>query len=222
VLRDRVVHEHPDFFKGGEPPWERRQGEREARLIQGKRRQRECIGEPFDLEFTDAITGRPVSIKALRGKVVVVDFWSSLGGLFAGHIPKMKRLYAEYRDQGVEFVGVSLDPLEENGGLEALKDFVAREQVPWPQYFDSHPVVARPGPADRLLATVQYYESPYLNRHAWSTAAHDFSESWGISILPVVFLIDAEGKLYSTEAQVALETLIQRLLEKSRASSSGM
>jgi hypothetical protein len=55
----------------------------------------------------------------------------------------------------------------------------------------------------------------------WKTVANDFSESWGISHLPVVFLIDAEGKLYSTEAEGQLDTLIPRLLEKSTASSSG-
>jgi hypothetical protein len=59
-----------------------------------------------------------------------------------------------------------------------------------------------------------------LNRYAWKIAAHDFAESWGISSLPTVFLIDAEGKLYSTEAEGELETLIRRLLEKATTSSS--
>jgi peroxiredoxin len=144
ALRDRVVREYPDFFKDGQAPWERRQREREARLADGQRRQCERIGEPFELEFADAITGRPVSVRALRGKVVVVNFWPAYGGLIAGHIPKMKRLYAEYHDKGVEFIGVSVDVPEESGRLEALKAFVAKEQVPWPQYLDSHPVVSRP------------------------------------------------------------------------------
>jgi thiol-disulfide isomerase/thioredoxin len=170
--------------------------------------------------FADAITGRPVAMKALRGKVVVVDFWPAYGGLFSGHIPKMKRLYAEFHDKGVEFIGVSLGIPNEDGGLEALKAFVVNEQVPWPQYLDSHPVVSRPGPTDRILASVQYYLSPDLNRYAWKIAAHDFAESWGISSLPTVFLIDAEGELYSTEAEGELETLIRRLLEKATTSSS--
>ena len=219
-LRYRVAQEYPDFFKVGAAPWERRQRERAARLAEGQRRQRERIGEPFELEFADAITGRPVSMKALRGKVVVVDFWASYGGLFAGHIPKMKRLYTEYHDRGVEFIGVSLDLTEDDGGLEALKAFVAKEQVPWPQYLDSHPVVSRPGATDRLLASVQYYLSPDLNRYAWNVAANDFAESWGISLLPAVFLIDAEGKLYSTNAERELETLIPQLLGQTTSRAS--
>jgi RNA polymerase sigma factor (sigma-70 family) len=221
ALRDRVVREFRDFFKDGEAPWERRQRECEARLADGQRRQRERIGEPFELDFADAITGRPVSVKALRGKVVVVNFWPAYGGLMPGHIPKMKGLYAEYHDKGVEFIGVSIDVPEESGGLEALKAFVAKEQIPWPQYLDSHPVVSRPGPTDRLLASVQYYQCLYRYRDLRSTVANEFSESWGISLLPTVFLIDAEGKLYSTEAEGELDTLIPLLLEKARASSSG-
>jgi hypothetical protein len=56
----------------------------------------------------------------------------------------MKRLYAEFHDKGVEFIGVSLGIPNEDGGLEALKAFVVNEQVPWPHYLDSHPVVSRP------------------------------------------------------------------------------
>jgi hypothetical protein len=133
----------------------------------------------------------------------------------------MKRLYTEYHGNDVEFIGVSPDVPEENGGLEALKAFVAKEQVPWPQYLDSHPVLIRPGPADRLLATVQTYLITDWDRYMWKTVAHDFSESWGVSHFPTVFLIDAEGKLNSTEAEGQLKTLIPRLLEKTRTLSSG-
>ena len=47
------------------------------RLVEAEAR-RNRIGEPFELNFVDAITGRPVSIAAMRGKVIVVDFWASL------------------------------------------------------------------------------------------------------------------------------------------------
>jgi hypothetical protein len=46
----------------------------------------------------------------------------------------------------------------------------------------------------------------------------DFSESWGIRGIPAVFLVDAEGKLYSTEARGRLDSLIPRLLEESNPS----
>ncbi len=184
ALLERIVREYPDSFRG--------------RMVQGQRRQQSRLGEPFDLEFCDAITGRPVSMKALRGKVVVVDFWATWCGPCVGDIPEMKRLYAEYHHKGVEFIGVSHDLPEEDGGLQALKAFVAREQIPWPQYYQGHD--------NGAIET--------------GSPTNDFSESWGIDGIPTVFLIDAEGKLYSTEARGQLETLIPRLLKVSTAASA--
>jgi thiol-disulfide isomerase/thioredoxin len=112
----RVVQEYPDSG--------------EAATARGKMRQFDALGMPFELEFTDAISGAKISMKDLKGKVVVIDFWASGGD---PERPRLKKLYAEYKDKGVEFIGVSLDPKE--GGLEQLKAFVAKEGISWPQYF---------------------------------------------------------------------------------------
>ena len=183
VLLERMVGEYPDSFWG--------------RLVQGERRQKDRLGETFELEFTDAITGRHVSMKGLRGKIVVVDFWATWCGPCVAEIPKMLRIYSEYHDKGVEFIGVSHDVSEADGGLEALRTFVKARQIPWPHYFQ--------GKDNQGVVT--------------GTPTNDFSESWGISGIPTVFLIDAEGKLFSTEARGKLDALIPQLLEK--AGSTG-
>jgi thiol-disulfide isomerase/thioredoxin len=106
---------------------------RAAKMAAGSIRQAEGVGKPFELAFSDAISGRPVSIKGLKGKVVVIDFWATWCGPCVGEMPKMKELYAKYKDQGVEFIGVSLD--QPGDGLEKLKTFVEEEKLGWPQYY---------------------------------------------------------------------------------------
>jgi RNA polymerase sigma factor (sigma-70 family) len=221
ALAHRLTMEYPGSIAQRLDNGQRMQESWEAQLVEGQRRQREDQGKPFNIEFADAITGRPVSMTALRGKVVVIDFWATdRGPLWSAELSKLKRLYDEYHPKGVEFIGVSLDRRAEDGGLAALKTFVAREQVPWPQYHEGSDLersANRRAPADRLLESVLAYEG-FESRVAPHTSASEFALSWGIGFL-ADFLIDADGKLYSTEARGKLDTLIPRVLEQN--SSTG-
>ncbi len=153
-----------------------------AKSAEGQIRQVEGIGKPFDLAFTDAITDKPVSIKELQGKVVVVDFWATWCGPCVAEMPRMKELNAKFHDQGVEFIGISLD--QPGDGLNKLKKFVEEKEIPWPQYYQGN-----------------YWQS-------------EFSSSWGINSIPALFVVDAAGNLYSTEARGKLEDLLPELLKK--------
>jgi thiol-disulfide isomerase/thioredoxin len=157
---------------------------RPARMAGGKIKQLDGVGKPFELSFTEAISGKQMSMADLKGKVVVIDFWATWCGPCVAEMPKMKALYAEWKDKGVEFVGVSLDQPEDKGGLKSLKDFVAKNEIGWPQYYQGN-----------------YWQS-------------EFSMGWGINAIPAVFIVDADGNLYSTEARGKLETLIPELVAK--------
>jgi uncharacterized protein (TIGR03067 family) len=173
ALEDRILREFPESMDTG--------------VVRQDRRRRESVGKPFDLEFTDAISNSKVSMKKLKGNVVVVDFWATWCGFCVAEIPRMKELYAKYRSQGVEFIGVSLDEPKERGGLDRLKKFVRVNEIAWPQYYQGN------------------------------GSESEFSKSWGISGIPTVFVVDPQGKLYSVEARGRLETMIPELLKKTTA-----
>jgi len=153
-----------------------------ADMARGSLKKLEAVGKPFELEFTDAVKGTSISMKGLRGKVVVIDFWATWCGPCVAEMPKMKTLYAKYHEKGVEFIGVSLDQPEDQGGLDKLKAFVAKNEITWPQYYQGK---------------------------GWDS---DFSKSWGINSIPCVFIVDREGKLSSIEARGKLDTMIPELL----------
>ncbi|MEI7836688.1 MAG: TlpA disulfide reductase family protein [Planctomycetota bacterium] len=65
---------------------------------------------------------------AMTGKVVVVDFWATWCPPCVDSQPRMRKLYAKYKSQGVEIVGVSLD---KPGKADELKDYVKDAGLPW-------------------------------------------------------------------------------------------
>jgi thiol-disulfide isomerase/thioredoxin len=56
--------------------------------------------------------GGTVSLQALRGKVVLVDFWGTFCGPCVEEMPVLVRLAKEYEPRGLAFVAPSLDDPE--------------------------------------------------------------------------------------------------------------
>jgi thiol-disulfide isomerase/thioredoxin len=114
-IRERLIAKFPDSPQ--------------ANRAQQEQRKQQSIGELFELDFEDRLTGRRITTADLRGKIVVVDFWATWCGPCVSEIPHMKQLYAEWNDRGVEFVGVSLD-----SDPDTVVDFCREQGVEWPQY----------------------------------------------------------------------------------------
>lgn len=78
--------------------------------------------------------GGEIDFAKLRGKVVLIQYWSlSCSGCIA-QMPKLKRLYEKYRDQGLELIGYCVESAAEG---KKVGEFVAKRGLPWPQRIDA-------------------------------------------------------------------------------------
>lgn len=61
----------------------------------------------FSLESING--GSVISLAALSGKYIVLDFWETWCGYCIMAFPKMKSLYEKYRSKGVEIIGITTE-----------------------------------------------------------------------------------------------------------------
>ena len=61
----------------------------------------------------------------------MIDFWATWCGPCLAEMPHIKQIYDELHGEGFEIVGISFDGQRSN-----LENYVRKEKIPWPQYFD--------------------------------------------------------------------------------------
>ena len=71
---------------------------------------RDLVGSPAPawVDITP-VAGAPASLNALRGKVVVLDFWATFCGPCRYMAPELSALSARYQAQGLAVVGITTD-----------------------------------------------------------------------------------------------------------------
>jgi peroxiredoxin len=77
-------------------------------------------------EFSLAdISGKQVKLSDFKGKVVILDFWATWCPPCRMEIPHFISLYNDYKEHGLEIVGVSLD----KNGIQAVVPFVEQKGI---------------------------------------------------------------------------------------------
>ncbi len=98
---------------------------------------RAWIGKPAqDFQVTD-LKGEELSLKDLRGQVVLLDFWATWCGPCIAEMPNVKKTYAKYKDQKFQIIGISLDR-----SAEPLEAYIEKEELGWLNYWDKSRLVS--------------------------------------------------------------------------------
>ncbi len=68
----------------------------------------DVIGKPAPSLKAKALDGKPVDLQSLRGKVVLLDFWTTWCGPCKRQLPGIEKIQNEFRDKGLVVLGVSV------------------------------------------------------------------------------------------------------------------
>ena len=66
-------------------------------------------GTPAPAFTTTTLAGKPLSLRSLRGKVVLLDYWATWCGPCRMATPTMQALHKKFHSQGFTVVGMSVD-----------------------------------------------------------------------------------------------------------------
>ena len=114
------------------------------------------------------INDNKISLSDFKGKYVLLDFWASWCLPCRKLNPHLKELYARYKDQGFEVIGVSDDDRNPNAWRKAVAD----DALPWRHVLRGFKMIDG---------------KPDLSK--------DISAGFNISSLPTHVLIDPSGKI---------------------------
>jgi cytochrome c biogenesis protein CcdA/thiol-disulfide isomerase/thioredoxin len=113
--------------------------------------------------------GKPLTMAGLRGKVVLVDFWTYSCINCLRTLPHLRAWYSAYHKHGLEIVGVHTPEFAFEHVLSNVEDAVKRLHVGWPVALDN-------GYGTWDAWSNQYWPADYLVDQRGKVRAYSFGE----------------------------------------------
>ncbi len=127
-----------------------------------------------DFEFA-TLQGKRMRLSALKGKVVMLDFWATWCRPCVVSLPKLKDLHNQ-QQPGFEIIGVSLDEGDSSKtASEMVRQFASKNQMTWPISVDG----------DGFDSSV--------------------AKAYNITAIPTNVVVDQRGIIYSVERALTPE-----------------
>lgn len=108
--------------------------------------QNKATAEDFSVQL---VNGEQFRLSDQKGKVVLLNIWATWCAPCLEETPELVDLYVEYRDQGLEILGVSID----EQGRSVVDPFIEKYEVNYPIVIDDGTIMDKYGPTMGIPTT---------------------------------------------------------------------
>lgn len=105
-----------------------------------------------NIVFT-TIHGKEISMRSLRGKVILVSFWATDCKSCVKEMPDLIKTYQQYQPKGLEIIAIAMpyDPPAQ------VVNFVTQKDIPFPVMHDSYAEMSEKFGGVKLTPTAYIY-----------------------------------------------------------------
>ena len=154
------------------------------------------VGQPAPDISLQGPDGKTHTLSALKGKVVLLDFWASWCGPCRRANPHVVEIYKKYKAKGFDVFSVSLDGVDPRQNLspEETERRKAEGKVKW---------------VDAIKQDKLEWPNHESDLRHWGSAP---AATYGVSAIPKTFLIGKDGNIIAINPGPNLEQELQKAL----------
>ena len=161
--------------------------------------------QPIPPFLTNDVYGDIISTAALRGKVVIVNFWATWCPPCREEIPSFIKLADKYKDKLV-IVGVSMD----DSNRREIADFVAQQQINYPVVMASHELVAEYGgvpalPTSFIISPDGHVVQKHIGLYKQAEYEAEIRTLLGMPVKAKVETFEDTGQIFLKNAELATD-----------------
>jgi len=95
------------------------------------------------------LLGNEITLADLKGKVIFLNFWATWCGPCRHEIPDFVEFYSQYKDKGLEIIGISVDRSERK-----VKDFMDQYKINYPIVMATNEIMGDYKPGRYIPTTI--------------------------------------------------------------------
>ena len=126
-------------------------------------------------EFTlEDLKGSKISLSDLSGKVILLNVWATWCGPCKREIPDFIEAYEQYKDKGLEIIGISVDKISQSKVLR----FTEKYKINYPVAMTTSKLTKDYGPFPAIPVTIIIDKNGKIRHRKIGQVDKKFVENW--------------------------------------------